>query len=242
MGLNLPLFFFVFCLFHLFYVSLLSCLLLDGLHLFKSLDPPPTSMFLSFTWLPAKIEHAPLTYQSLKWQHHSCLQEHRRFSSLLFTCCHCLVLFLSMCLTIWDTVTAFCNQCYLAWPTYVSFCLLFLFVLIPPGIIFLLSDEHPLFPLVWVSTAWLCFCFYCIVIAEAYFYYIWNSSLVVISVPLSSVFLVVAEKHLLWGWFTWRSSEFFPLTAVKILSLVFRSFIVVCVCVDFFLFIWLGNC
>lgn len=78
----------------------LSCLLLDGLHFLKSLSPS-SHYFVSLFYLVTSenrtcTSHLP---KSKVTQSHSCLQEHRRFLSLWLTCCHCVVLFLSLCLT-----------------------------------------------------------------------------------------------------------------------------------------------
>lgn len=137
---------------------------------------------------------------------------------VLWLCC---MLFLYMCLTPWNTIIASCCQCCLDWPTHAPSCLLSL-VLISPGIIFLLPEEHPLVPLGWVFFGQLYFCLHCTFILEACFHCLWNSGLVVSLFqhtedinPLSSVFRVVG-KRLLWRWRIWRSRAFFPLAALKV--------------------------
>lgn len=75
LGLNLPLFFFfsVFCLFHLFcFPPFLPSFGWIAFWWFFFFSPsrlilPPSNVFLVFSWLPEKIQLAPLTYQSVKW-------------------------------------------------------------------------------------------------------------------------------------------------------------------------------
>lgn len=158
------------------------------------------------------------------------------------------MLFFYICLTIWDTITAFLQSVLFS---LTHICLL-LFV-IP----FCINSTWDHFSSVrWtplisfgMGLHWLTIFVYIVSSSLKHIFttcgilvwWLFSFSTLKMSFPLSPVFLV-AEKWLLWGGFTWRSSEFFPLTALKILSLVFHSLTVVCVCVDFFLFMWLGNC